>query len=198
MLNLGVFNGRMVSDITIKRNNEGAINYGFIKLAHQRSYKNKNGEYETDFVDFLVQSKTAEIIEKHFHKGDGITIRYEITTKKEKKVNNEGKEYEANILSLIANGVEFQAERKTDTHSDVPAQNAGQDAYTAIPQQQFTPQQMQQPISMQQPVAQQPMYNAGQTPQTYAPVQAQPTQENYADPNFYNNTGLYSDGDMEF
>lgn len=85
MLNLGVFNGRMVSDIIVKRNNEGAINYGFIKLAHHRSYKNKNGEYETDFVDFLVQVKTAEIIEENFHKGDGSTIRYEITTKKEGK-----------------------------------------------------------------------------------------------------------------
>ncbi|MBO7691483.1 MAG: single-stranded DNA-binding protein, partial [Methanobrevibacter sp.] len=43
-------------------------------IAVRRDFKNKDGEYDTDFFDFSVWGSQAEFIEKYAKKGDKISI----------------------------------------------------------------------------------------------------------------------------
>jgi single-stranded DNA-binding protein len=79
MLNKIILNGRLVSDI--REVNEGKI--GFLTLAVQRNYKNKEGKYDTDFVDIAITGEKAVASwKKNFQKGDGVVIVGEVHTRK--------------------------------------------------------------------------------------------------------------------
>lgn len=43
-------------------------------IAVRRDFKNKDGEYDTDFFNFIIWGNQAEYIEKYAHKGDKICI----------------------------------------------------------------------------------------------------------------------------
>lgn len=51
-------------------------------IAVQRSYKNASGEYDTDFINFIAYRKTAELINKHFNKGEMVCFIGEWRTSK--------------------------------------------------------------------------------------------------------------------
>ena len=75
MFNKGFLNGRLVSDI--RKGTDGK--YGFITLAVQKNYKNKEGKYDTDYIDTIVSGeKPVAAWEKYFHKGDGVIVSYEV------------------------------------------------------------------------------------------------------------------------
>ena len=49
-------------------------------IAVKRDYKNKDGDYESDFISIVAFGKTAEFIEKYFNKGDAIVVGGSIRT----------------------------------------------------------------------------------------------------------------------
>lgn len=49
-------------------------------LAINRDIKNKQGEYETDFINCVAYGKTAELIDKYLDKGSQIAIAGKIQT----------------------------------------------------------------------------------------------------------------------
>lgn len=49
-------------------------------VALQRKFKNAEGKYDADFPNVVAMGKTAEFIEKWFHKGDRIEVNGEIRT----------------------------------------------------------------------------------------------------------------------
>lgn len=62
--------GRLVADpIT---SNVGTTTVTKFTIAVKRDYKNKNGEYETDFINVSAWGKQGETISKYFKKGDPI------------------------------------------------------------------------------------------------------------------------------
>lgn len=71
--------GRLVSDPEIKEleNGQKVCN---ITLAVPRSYKNAEGEYETDFLDCTLWQGVAEKTSEYCKKGDMIGIRGRIET----------------------------------------------------------------------------------------------------------------------
>lgn len=99
MLNKFVINGRLTQD---PKKVEGK-NYGYLNLAVGRNYKNKDGDYQTDFISALVPGRTMEFIEKHFKKGDGITIIGNVET----QVKKEGENTET-LIKLKVTDVEFE------------------------------------------------------------------------------------------
>lgn len=46
-----------------------------VLLAVPRSYKNENGEYNTDFIDCVLWEALAENTTEYYHKGDMVGIR---------------------------------------------------------------------------------------------------------------------------
>lgn len=74
MLNQIVVVGRLVKNPIEEKNEEGKT-LANITLAVPRSYKNANGEYDTDFLEFTLWENTASSTTKYCKKGDIIGIK---------------------------------------------------------------------------------------------------------------------------
>lgn len=74
MLNQTVLVGRLVSDPQINETENGK-EITTIILAIPRSYKNMNGEYESDFIDVTLWKGVAESTCEYCKKGDLIGIK---------------------------------------------------------------------------------------------------------------------------
>lgn len=64
--------GNMCRDIEVNHYNDRKVVRNTIAV--RRDYKNKNGEYDSDFFNFSVWGVQAEFVEKYAHKGDKIAI----------------------------------------------------------------------------------------------------------------------------
>lgn len=103
MLNQIVLVGRLVSSPE-KKENEGKV-YANITLAVPRSFKNENGEYETDFISVRLFGSTAENTTEWCNKGDLVGIKGRVQS-------NDGK------MEIIAERVTFlSTAKKNDSES---------------------------------------------------------------------------------
>lgn len=71
-MNKLVLTGNICRDIEVGHYNDKK----YIKnsIAVRRDFKNKEGEYDTDFFNFTIWGVQAEYIERYAHKGDKICI----------------------------------------------------------------------------------------------------------------------------
>jgi single-strand DNA-binding protein len=76
--------GRIANDIEVKTFDSGDRSTSF-SLAVQRNYKNKDGEYECDFINCQARNGTADLLFKYFRKGDFCPIVGELRTRKYEK-----------------------------------------------------------------------------------------------------------------
>lgn len=74
MLNQTVLVGRIVSDPQINET-ENERKFTLIKLAVPRSYKNENGEYETDFIPCVLWNTIAVSTCEYCKKGDLVGVK---------------------------------------------------------------------------------------------------------------------------
>ena len=79
MLNQFVGVGRLVAEPSVKETEDGK-QVSNITIAVPRSYKNENGEYDTDFVDVVLWNGIAENTAEYCHKGDIIGVKGRIQT----------------------------------------------------------------------------------------------------------------------
>ena len=101
MLNQVVLVGRLVSDPEITETENGRKK-SVITLAVPRSYKNMNGEYDTDFIDCIAFDTIDETTKTCCKKGDVVGVRGRLQRK-----DNEP-------LSLVAEKVTFLSSRKEE------------------------------------------------------------------------------------
>ena len=73
MLNQLILVGRLVRNPEVVEIND--TKYSHITLAVSRSYKNINGEYETDFIDCTLWRGIAESTAEYCKKGDLVSVR---------------------------------------------------------------------------------------------------------------------------
>ena len=73
-MNLVVEIGRLTRD---PEERNGAVRF---TTAVTRRFKNKDGQYDSDFINCVAFAKTGEFIQKYFHKGDKIAITGRIQT----------------------------------------------------------------------------------------------------------------------
>lgn len=76
-MNCIIIHGRLVRDPDIKMFNDNKA-LCRLTVAVDRSYKDKDGNRPTDFFNCVAFNKTAEMLEKYFNKGDGISIQGEM------------------------------------------------------------------------------------------------------------------------
>lgn len=74
MLNQIVLVGRLVKEPELK-NGEKNKQYMYITLAIPRSFKNINGEYDTDFIDCILWDSVAKSTSEYCHKGDIVGVK---------------------------------------------------------------------------------------------------------------------------
>lgn len=79
MLNQTVIVGRLLDDPKLSESKEG-IKTSDLTLAIPRSYKNADGEYETDFIDCTLRSGIAENTAEYCKKGDLVGVKGRLET----------------------------------------------------------------------------------------------------------------------
>ena len=78
MLNQIVLIGRLTKEV--EKETIGDKNFAKINLAVNRSYKNSEGVYETDFIDIELWNSIAENTAEYCRKGDLIGIKGRLET----------------------------------------------------------------------------------------------------------------------
>lgn len=80
MLNQSIIVGRLVNDPELRETENGhkVVN---VMLAVPRSYRNSEGEYDTDFIKCVLWRGVAERTSEYCRKGDLIGVRGRIQTR---------------------------------------------------------------------------------------------------------------------
>ena len=108
MLNQIVLVGRLVRDPEVKKAKNGN-SYSHITLAVPRSYKNVDGEYETDFLDCTLWQLMATNTKEYCKKGDIVGVKGRVESKVYEK--DDEKKY---ITEIIAEKVTCLSSNKTE------------------------------------------------------------------------------------
>jgi len=85
MLNQMVLVGRLVKDVELQELEDGK-KFCSITLAVPRSFKNENGEYDTDFIPCILWNNIAENTKEFCNKGDLIGIKGRIQKESNKPI----------------------------------------------------------------------------------------------------------------
>lgn len=87
--------GRLTRDIEIRKTESGK-DVATITLAVPRSFKNMEGEYETDFIDCILWEEKANRTREYCHKGDVVGIRGRLQSRKVE--TEEGNRYYQDLI----------------------------------------------------------------------------------------------------
>ena len=82
-------------------------------VAVNRTYKNAEGNYDTDFIDMIVWNELAERVSTYCHKGDLISAEGRIETR---MVTVE--DHNEKVTSLVCEKVSFLSTKKDDKESE--------------------------------------------------------------------------------
>ena len=72
-MNVVILIGRLTKDNDVKYRQEGGMIVNNT-IAVNRDYKNTNGEYDTDYINFSVFGKTAEFLNNYTRKGVQVAL----------------------------------------------------------------------------------------------------------------------------
>lgn len=124
--------GRLTQDNELRTNTNGK-SFLSNSIAVQRSFKNANGDYDTDFINVAFSGKTAEFVNEHFHKGDVISVigNISVTTKE----TENGKRTFTNVNVDNVAFVPGAAKRTEQTAATLAATTApaGDKGFTPLP-----------------------------------------------------------------
>ena len=109
MLNNVMLVGRLANDIE-KKTLESGKEVLRVSLAVNRSYKNPEGIYETDFIDCILWENTAKATSEYCHQGDIVGIKGRIQSRVYEK--DKEKKY---VVEIIAEKVTFLTSKKEET-----------------------------------------------------------------------------------
>ena len=120
-MNKVVIIGRFTRDPEIKyTTGENATATARFSLAVNRRFKNKEGNYDADFINCVAFGKTAEFIEKYFTKGMAIGITGRIQTGS--YTNKEGQK--VYTTDVVVEETEFVESKNKGTSDNVLNNNA--------------------------------------------------------------------------
>lgn len=108
MLNQFVVVGRLVSKPESKTSENGK-SYSNFTIAVPRSYKNADGEYDTDFLDVTAFGSNSETTAEYCQKGDLIGIKGRIETSTYETENGDKRK----STQIIAERITFLQSSKT-------------------------------------------------------------------------------------
>ena len=115
MLNIVTLAGRIVNDIDLRKSSNDK-DYTYITLAVNRTFKNSEGVYETDFIDCIVWNKAVQNIKEYCHKGDMVAVKG--CLRQIKKIENEKTK---SYLQVEADRIIFLSSKKSEVKdNDLP------------------------------------------------------------------------------
>ena len=108
MLNQIILVGRLTRDINVHKSDKG-VKVATISLAIPRSFKNMDGNYDTDFVDCVAFDAIAENTSEYCGKGDIVGVKGRVQSR---TIEKDGKtEY---LVEIIAEKVTFLSSRRVE------------------------------------------------------------------------------------
>ncbi len=109
MLNQVVLVGRLTNDLTVTKT-ENKKDVVYLTLAVQRSFKNPDGIYETDFIRCVLWNSVALSTSEYCKKGDiiGVKGRLQVSSYEDENGN---KKYNTEV---VAEKVTFLSSKKVD------------------------------------------------------------------------------------
>lgn len=107
MLNQTIIVGRMVQDPELRQTENGR-KVANVTLAVPRSFKNSNGEYETDFINCVLWKGIAESTVQYCKKGDLVGIKGRIQSR-ECEIDEQLKKQ---VVEVVAEKVTFLSSGK--------------------------------------------------------------------------------------
>ena len=109
MLNQIIIVGRLVATPEVKEL-EDEKNVANITVAVPRSYKNADGEYETDFIDCELWNAVANNTAEYCKKGDVIGVKGRLQT----QLYNKEDGSTVKITKVVAEKITFLSSKKAD------------------------------------------------------------------------------------
>lgn len=106
MLNQTILVGRLVRDVEVQEL-EGGKKYASITIAIPRSFKNAEGQYDTDFIDCRVFDSIATNTSEYCKKGDIIGVKGRLQSSTYEKEDGT-KQYK---MEVIAEKITFLSSR---------------------------------------------------------------------------------------
>ncbi len=111
MLNQVVLVGRLVRDIVVNKTENGK-KVTTVSLAIPRSFKNIEGNYETDFIDCILWEAVAQNTADYCKKGDIVGIKGRIQS----RIIEKNKEEKEHLMEVIAEKVTFLSSKKEEVN----------------------------------------------------------------------------------
>lgn len=111
-LNYSVLLGRITNDLEIKQTQSGTACLTFT-VAVDRSFKNANGEYDTDFITCVAWKERAEFIGRYFGKGKMIAVEGQLRSRTYEDKNGT-KHY---VTELYVDNASFTGEKSQEQNS---------------------------------------------------------------------------------
>ena len=108
--------GRLTRDPEV-RYTDGGVSIARFSLAVERRFKQENGA-DADFINIVSFGKTAEFIEKYFHKGMKVALNGRIQTGS--YMDKDGKK--VYTTDIVAENVEFCESKGTSANNETSAQ----------------------------------------------------------------------------
>ena len=134
MLNHIIIMGRLTRDPELRRTGSGTAVASFT-LAVERDLKPKEGERETDFIDFVAWRQTGEFVSKYFSKGRMAVVSGKLQIRS--WTDNEGNKRRA--AEVVADNVYFADSKKEDANGGGYAPQQQAPTYPANPASDFAP-----------------------------------------------------------
>ena len=106
MLNQIILVGRLTKNITVNKSDKN-VKVATISLAIPRSFKNMEGNYDTDFIDCIAFENVAENTSEYCGKGDIVGVKGRVQSR---SIQKDGKiEY---LMEIIAEKITFLSSKK--------------------------------------------------------------------------------------
>mgnify|MGYP003294653526 FL=1 len=120
-MNKVILSGRIVKDLDLRytKVNDSSVAVLQNTIAVKNDYKNANGEYDSQFINFVVWRKLAEFLGKYAMKGSQILIEGKITNRSYDKQDGT----KAYITEVIAEKVELLGNPKKEEPKTVQEEN---------------------------------------------------------------------------
>ncbi len=102
--------GNIVNDLELKQTQSGT-DYVTFNVAVRRTFKNANGEYDTDFFPIVIYGATAKYVATYGAKGMKICVNGELRNRS--YVNKDGQN--VRVTEIVAESVELMSRPKVET-----------------------------------------------------------------------------------
>jgi len=106
MLNQIILVGRLTRDIEVHKSESG-MSVATISLAIPRSFKNSDGEYDTDFIDCVAFDTIAQNTSEYCKKGDIVGIKGRVQSRVVEK-----EQAKQNVIDIVAEKITFLSSRQ--------------------------------------------------------------------------------------